>query len=84
MGDEKDNMKIETAAKIAGVIAGAVFSESGRKFLCGTYSDGTPRSLQDALNDEIYSPEERKKQLKKMKKKKKKSKKKKYDGTFRL
>ena len=88
MEKEDDEMKLEKIAKITGVVAGAILSEGGRKFLCGTYSDGTPRSLQDALNDELYSPEERKKRLKKLQKKKKKKKNKKtlggYDGTFRL
>lgn len=88
MGKEDEKMDIDKIAKIAGVVTGAILSEGGRKFLCGTYSDGTPRSLQDALNDEIYSPEEREKRLKKLAKKKKKKKNKKsmnrYDGTFRL
>ena len=41
------------------------------EFLCGTYSDGTPRNLPDALNGEFMSPKQKKKNSKKKKKKKK-------------
>ena len=79
--DTDMNLKKITAAVTA--IAGVAFSEGGRKFLCGTYSDGTPRSLSDALSGEIYSPEEREKKLKKLEKsKKKKQKKKNKSGCF--
>lgn len=40
------------------------------EFLCGTYSDGTPRNLPDALNGEYLSPKQKKKNSKKKKKKK--------------
>ena len=52
-------------------------SEKVQTFLCGTYSDGTPRSLPDALNDELYSPKQKKNKAKNDKKKKKKKHKKK-------
>mgnify|MGYP003496773446 CR=1 FL=1 len=54
-------------------------SKKVQKFLCGSYSDGSPRSLPDALNDELLSPKQRqnKKAVKKHKKKYKKNKKKK-------
>lgn len=84
---ENENMNGKTIATIVGTIAGAAFSEGGRKFLCGTYSDGSPRSLSDALNGEIYSPKEREKKIKKYKKSKKKNKKKgknSFDSRFRL
>ena len=42
-----------------------------QEFLCGTYSDGSPRNLPDALNGEFLSPKQKKKQSKKKKKKKK-------------
>lgn len=75
-GDEK-KVDFKKITALATTIAGVAFSEGGRKFLCGTYSDGTPRSLSDALSGEIYSPEERKKRLKKLEKNKKSKKKKK-------
>lgn len=76
------NDKLNNAAKIVGAVSSAMFSESGRKFLCGTYSDGSPRSLSDALNGEFISPEKKEKLLKKAKKRKKgkkKNKKNKFD-----
>lgn len=39
-------------------------------FLCGTYSDGTPRNISDAINGEFLSPKQKKKLAKKKKKKK--------------
>ena len=54
-------------------------SEKVQTFLCGKYSDGTPRSLPDALNDELYSPQQKKNKNKNDAKKKKKKKKKKKD-----
>lgn len=85
---EADN-KIAAIAKVAGTVAGIVTSDAGKKFLCGTYSDGTPRSLTDALNGEIISPEDKGKKIKKYEKKKKKLKKKKkkmkdFNGGFQL
>lgn len=44
------------------------------KFLCGTYSDGTIRSLIDSLNGEYKSPKERAKKKKAKHKAKKKKK----------
>ena len=73
---------------IVSVTDGLLGSEKVQKFLCGQYSDGTPRSLPDALNDELYSPEQKKiknrneEHKKKKKKKKKKNKKKKKDIYF--
>lgn len=84
--NEADN-KIAMIAKVAGTVAGIVTSDAGKKFLCGTYSDGTPRSLTDALNGEIISPEDKGKKIKKYEKKKKKLKKKKmkdFNGGFQL
>lgn len=50
-------------------------STNGQQFLCGTYSDGRPRSVVDAWRDEIISPKDRERWEKKKKKKKKKAKK---------
>ena len=52
--NETDN-KIAAIAKVAGTVAGIVTSDAGKKFLCGTYSAETPRTLTDALHVEIIS-----------------------------
>lgn len=75
-GEDEKDMSVQKVAAIVGTIGTALFSEGGRKFLCGTYADGTPRSVSDALSGEIYSPEERNKKFEKYVKNKKKSKKK--------
>lgn len=77
-GEDEKDMSVQKVAAIVGTIGTALFSEGGRKFLCGTYADGTPRSVSDALSGEIYSPEERNKKFEKYvkNKNKKKSKKK--------
>lgn len=79
MGKEK--IVIDT---IVGITDGLLGSEKVQKFLCGHYSDGSPRSLPDALNDELYSPQQKKNKNKndKKKNKKNKKKKKKNDMTF--
>lgn len=65
-------------------------NEGVQKMLCGTYSDGAPRNLPDALTGEFLSPEQKKNILhgdtKKngKKKKKKKGKKKKESVKFKL
>ena len=86
MGKEK--IIVDTLLNVADGLLG---SEKVQSFLCGQYSDGTPRSLPDALNDELYSPQQKKNknkndQKKKGKKKKKKNKKKntKTDYYFEL
>ena len=57
-------------------VADIAMSNSGQKFICGTYSNGKPRSVVDAMRDEFVSPEDRAKWDKKKKKKKKNKKKK--------
>ena len=44
------NLKMITGAieKVADI----AMSSSGQKFICGTYSDGKPRSVVDAMRDE--------------------------------
>lgn len=58
-----------------------ILSDKGKRFLCGEYTDGTTRSLPDAITGEIISPSDRlayeESKKKKSKKKKKKNKKKK-------
>ena len=69
------NLKMITGAieKVADI----AMSSSGQKFICGTYSDGKPRSVVDAMRDEYVSPKDRMEYDKKKKKKNKKKKKKK-------
>lgn len=69
-------MSIDIKSIIGGV-GDFVLSESGQKFICGTYSNGKPRSLVDAARDEYISPKDREEWEKRKKKKKKKNKKKK-------
>ena len=51
------NLKMITGAieKVADI----AMSSSGQKFICGTYSDGKPRSGVDAMRDEYVSPKDR-------------------------
>ena len=65
---------IESLISAGKTIAG---NDDIQKMILGTYSDGSPRSLPDALNDEFISPKEKKNILYGDKKKKKKHKKKK-------
>lgn len=68
-------MKLNLKEIING-ISDIALSEQGQRFICGTYSNGKPRSVVDAVRDEYISPKDREK-WEKEKKKKKKSKKKK-------
>ena len=69
----KGKLIVDTVLTVADGLLG---SEKVQTFLCGKYSDGTPRSLPDALNDELYSPQQKKNKAHNDKKKKKKHKKK--------
>ena len=51
-----------------------VKNEDLQKMICGQYCDGSPRSIPDAINGELMSPKEKKKELKKISKRKKKRK----------
>lgn len=67
---------IETAVAVATKLCG---SEEFKTFMCGTYSDGSPRSLPDAISNETLSPKQKEKAEKaKAKRKKKKKKNKEY------
>ena len=55
------------------VVKGIVGDEKAQKFICGTYSDGTPRNVFDAVNEEFLSPKQKARIKKKKKKKKKKN-----------
>ena len=68
--------KIDKAIAIGVTIAKKVSDdENVQKLVFGSYSDGKPRNLTDALNDEYYSPKQKSKHHKKKKKSKKKKKK---------
>ena len=49
-------------------------TDAFKSMMFGEYSDGTPRSLPDALKEEAYSPKQKAKQKKKKTKKKAKKK----------
>ena len=49
----KVKMIVDTSVAIVDKLAG---SENVKKFLCGTYEDGTARTLPDCLNNETMSP----------------------------
>lgn len=71
------------------IVTNIASSPKGQRFLCGTYSDGKPRSVIDAMRDEYISPKDRErwdriKADKKKKKKKKKKKGKKSEGLIWL
>jgi hypothetical protein len=68
-------INVETLIKVAKKVGETVTSEEGQRFLCGTYSNGKPRSFVDAMRDEYVSPKDRAKSDKKKKKKKKNKKK---------
>lgn len=46
-----------------------IASSNTRKLICGEYSDGTPRSLVDAINGEYKSPKDKKKEHNKKRRK---------------
>ena len=57
---------IEVGVSVGSALTG---NDNITKFFCGSYSDGTPRSLPDAINGEFLSPKQKKKATKKKKKK---------------
>ena len=65
-------INIKTVGVMIDVASSILANEKITKFLCGTYSDGSARSLIDSLNGEYVSPVDKVKKLKKKKKKKKK------------
>ena len=65
-------MDAKTITNAIKTVSNIVMSDSGQKFLCGTYSNGEPRSVVDAMRDEYVSPDDRANWDKKKKKKKNK------------
>lgn len=66
---------IKTAIDIGKSVVG---DEKVQNFLCGSYADGSPRSLTDAINGEYLSPKQKDDAVKKTTSKKKKKKNKKF------
>ena len=67
------SINVKTIATTVKQVANVVMSDSGQKFLCGTYSNGEPRSVVDAMRDEYVSPDDRAKWDKKKKKQKRRT-----------
>lgn len=86
---EKIQMTAKEIIPIAvAFVEAAAKNKSVGKFVCGEYTDGSVRSMVDAIRGEVTSPSDVKKKKKKHKKHKKNKKKKKstnyYDGRFQL
>ena len=64
----------------SGIVKEAGKSPAIQKALFGTYTNGETRNLSDAINGEIYSPDERDKINKRIEKNEKKKKKRKKKG----
>ena len=75
--------KLDAALKVAEIV---LDNETVGKYLCGQYSDGSVRSIPDAIRGERENPIKKKKKKKKKGKKKKKNKNKKSgsDNSFRV
>lgn len=59
---------METVVAVVGEVINAATNEDLRKTILGTYSDGQPRSVIDALNGEVLSPKQQRKKLYKKRK----------------
>lgn len=78
-------MKTKTVIDtIVSVITSLGSNDKFKGFICGTYSDGEPRSIPDAINNEILSPKQKKKIMEADSKKKKKKKKKKNKDKIKI
>lgn len=53
----------EIAVTVASLGKQILDSEDGKKLLLGTYTDGTTKSVKDAISDEIMSPATRDRRL---------------------
>ena len=73
--------KLDAALKVAELV---LDNETVGKYLCGQYSDGSVRSIPDAIRGERENPVKKKKKKKKKRKKKKKNKKSGSDDSFRV
>lgn len=87
---KRPRISLDQISTIVDLVSGPLLSKRGQKVLCGTYSNGKPRSAIDALRDEYISPEDRERwdrmkagKKKKNKKKKGKKGKKKNKDLFR-
>lgn len=73
--------KLDAALKVAELV---LDNETVGKYLCGQYTDGSVRSIPDAIRGERENPVKKKKKKKKKGKKKKKNKKSGSDDSFRV
>ena len=65
-------MDLASVAKTVVGVGKELLGDKGvQEFLCGTYADGTPRNISDAVHGEFLSPKQRKNSSKKKKKTKK-------------
>lgn len=76
--------KTKSIITILDAVVAVSKSPSIQKALLGSYSDGTPRSLTDALDGEVLSPKQREEYLYKKKKKKHKKKNKKKKKKIKI
>lgn len=60
---------MSTTEEILKRVGDLVASSNTRRLICGEYSDGTPRSLVDAINGEYKSPKAKKKEHEKKRRK---------------
>ena len=74
MGKKKSNDLVSVLSPLIDMLN----TDNVKKTILGTYSDGTIRSVTDAMDGEIFSPKTRAKILRKEEKEKKKNKKKKH------
>nr|DAT84558.1 MAG TPA: Protein of unknown function (DUF1387) [Caudoviricetes sp.] len=51
---------MSTTEEILKRVGDVIASEHARKLICGEYTDGSPRSLIDAINGEYKSPKSKK------------------------
>jgi hypothetical protein len=65
------NKIFDVASALGKKASDAASTDDGKKFLFGTYTDGSTRNFRDAFNDEILSPSTRKKRLSQVEKRRK-------------
>lgn len=64
---------LKVISNIVDIGKSIVGDDDVKKFLCGTYADGSTRNLTDAINGDFLSPKQKKKAISKKGKKKKKN-----------
>lgn len=64
-------MDVESIKSIGKCVTDLISNKNIQSFICGTYSDGKPRNIIDAVNGEYYSSRQKKKATSKKHMKKK-------------